>query len=188
MRKQRDSLRLALLMTLTLSGGVADASDRSTLSDPVDNARIEVEKSERRLLLFSGDELIRTYTVGLGFEPVKNKVREGDGATPEGEYIVVVKNPQSQFYLSLGINYPNAHDADRGLESGLISEAEHRDIHRAEERGVRPPWNTALGGEIFIHGRGAGSDWTLGCVALDDPDMKELYGAISIGTRVRIRP
>ena len=188
MQKQWKQLALAWLITLTLVGGGADASDRSPLGTPVADARIEVRKSERRLLLYSGDQLIRSYTIGLGFEPVQDKAREGDGATPEGEYFIVVKNPKSQFYLSVGLNYPNAADADRGLESGLISVAEHREIRRAERRGVRPPWDTALGGEIFIHGRGAGSDWTLGCIALDDADMKELYRAISVGTRVRIKP
>jgi lipoprotein-anchoring transpeptidase ErfK/SrfK len=50
------------------------------------------------------------------------------------------------------------------------------------------PWNTALGGEIFIHGHGSGSDWTWGCVALDDADIQELYSLIPVGTPVRIHP
>ncbi len=58
----------------------------------------------------------------------------------------------------------------------------------AIDNGRCPPWNTRLGGEIFIHGRGSGSDWTLGCVALDDADMKELYDAVSLGTPVIIHP
>jgi murein L,D-transpeptidase YafK len=101
---------------------------------------------------------------------------------------VCIKNPHSQYLLSLGINYPNSVDAARGLEAGLISQAEHDRIVRAEKRGVCPPWNTRLGGEIFIHGRGAGSDWTLGCVALDDDAMRRLFAEVEVGTPVHIAP
>jgi lipoprotein-anchoring transpeptidase ErfK/SrfK len=51
-----------------------------------------------------------------------------------------------------------------------------------------PPQNTKLGGEIYIHGHGAGSDWTWGCVALENEDVKELYEAVSMGTTVTILP
>jgi lipoprotein-anchoring transpeptidase ErfK/SrfK len=50
----------------------------------------------------------------------------------------------------------------------------------------KPPWNTALGGEVMIHGGGTANDWTWGCVALADADIKELFAAIPIGTPVRI--
>ena len=158
------------------------------ITKPLKNARIVVLKDQRRLILYSGERLVREYSIGLGFEPVADKYREGDGATPEGSYRVCVKNPQSRFYLSLGLDYPNVADADAGLKDGLISESEHSAIVDAARQGRRPPWNTALGGEIFIHGRGSSSDWTLGCIALDDADIKELYAAVSIGTPVEIRP
>ena len=182
-----------ILMAGAVSIATADPASQGTkaatpIDSPVSDARIEIDKSDRELLLYSGDEMLRRFPVGLGFNPVDDKVREGDGATPEGEFIVVVKNPQSQFYLSLGINYPNREDAERGLADGLISAEEHRRIVAADSKGTRPPWNTALGGEIFIHGRGSSSDWTLGCVALDDSNMKELFAAVEPGTPVIIRP
>ena len=190
------SCRIALLFIFAVGAVDIAAADpaprslesRAPIDSPVNNARIEIDKSDRELLLYSGDEMLRRFPVGLGFNPVDDKVREGDGATPEGEFIVVVKNPQSQFYLSLGINYPNREDAERGLADGLISAEEHRRIVAADSKGTRPPWNTALGGEIFIHGRGSSSDWTLGCVALDDSNMKELFAAVAPGTPVIIRP
>jgi len=155
---------------------------------PVPDARIEVFKSERRLRLYSGTRLIRDFRIGLGGNPVGPKIREGDGATPEGEYRVCVKNPQSRFYLSVGISYPGPEDADRGVQAGLIGASEQRKIVAAAEKGSCPPWNTALGGEIFIHGNGSSSDWTLGCIALDDADMQEIYAAVEIGTVVVIHP
>ncbi len=158
------------------------------LAIPLPDAKIVVHKARRQLLLYSGDRLLRRVPIGLGFQPSGTKRRQGDGATPEGEYFVCVKNPQSQYYLSLGINYPNSEDAEHGLKTETITERDHRRIVAAERGGRTPPWDTPLGGEIFIHGRGSGSDWTLGCIALDDPAMKELFDAVEVGTPVIIEP
>ena len=85
------------------------------------------------------ESVVRTYQVGLGFNPVPDKQREGDGATPEGDFYVFMKNDKSAYYLSLGISYPNIEDADRGLRDGLISQKEHDAIVKAIQRkGPRP--------------------------------------------------
>lgn len=155
---------------------------------PLVNPRIVVRKAARRLTLFSGGEAVRVYTVVLGFAPEGDKVRQGDGRTPEGTFYVCVKNDKSNFYLSLGLTYPDAEDAARGLGDGLITRRQHDRIVRAAARKARPPWDTALGGEIFIHGGGASSDWTVGCVALDNAHIKELFDSVPMGTPVRIEP
>jgi murein L,D-transpeptidase YafK len=160
----------------------------SSIQAPVAEARIEVQKANRKLLLYSGEKLLRTYPVGLGFNPVEPKKVQGDGATPEGEYFVCVKNPHSRYFLSLGLSYPNSLDADRALKTNLVTKVQRDRIVESERRGTCPPWNTRLGGEIFIHGRGSSSDWTLGCVALDDPDMAELFRAVELGSKVVIKP
>jgi len=125
---------------------------RARLQVPLADPRIVITKGERRLRLYSGEEAVRTYPIGLGFSPVGDKEREGDGRTPEGEFYVCVKNPRSAFLLSLGLSYPNQEDAERGLSNGLISRTEHDRIVRAIGGGRTPPWNTDLGGEVFIHG------------------------------------
>jgi murein L,D-transpeptidase YafK len=150
--------------------------------------RIVIYKKDRKLELYSDTTLIKTYRVGLGFSPVADKVREGDGATPEGDFYIFVKNSKSAYYLSLGVSYPNEEDAARGLRDGLITKAEHDAIVAAIRRQVAPPQYTKLGGLIYIHGHGAQSDWTWGCVALENDDMKELYDAVSVGTPVTIKP
>jgi murein L,D-transpeptidase YafK len=155
---------------------------------PSQELRIEVFKARRELVLYSGARLLKTYRIGLGFAPARRKSRQGDGGTPEGRYVVCRKNPASRFYLSLGLSYPNGEDAERGLAAGLISRAQHRRIRDALASGGCPPWNTRLGGEIFIHGNGSNSDWTLGCIALDDTDMKDLYQSVPVGTPVTIHP
>ena len=155
---------------------------------PINDPHIIVYKSARKLELYSGKTLLHTYRVGLGFNPVADKQREGDGATPEGEFYVFVKNNKSAYYLSLGVSYPNAEDAARGLRAGLITKAQHDAILEAIRKKMAPPQYTKLGGLIYIHGNGAGRDWTWGCVALENEDMKELYDEVSVGTRVTIKP
>jgi murein L,D-transpeptidase YafK len=150
--------------------------------------RIVISKSERRLELYDGDHLVKTYKISLGFAPEGDKLRQGDGKTPEGEYLVVVKNDKSRYYLSLGLNYPSVKDAEQGLANRLITRAQYDAIARSIKERKLPPQNTRLGGEIYIHGGGSASDWTLGCVALDDPDIRELFEVVSIGTVVVIEP
>ena len=94
----------------------------------------------------------------------------------------------SAYYLSLGISYPNAEDAERGLRAKLITRDQHAKITSAIKRRIAPPQDTPLGGQIYIHGKGANRDWTWGCVALDDTDIKELFDSVPINTRVTINP
>ncbi|HEV2827122.1 MAG TPA: L,D-transpeptidase [Pyrinomonadaceae bacterium] len=164
------------------------APQRPALKLPLKDPRIVVSKSKRRLELYADGRLVRTYKIGLGLNPVPNKQRQGDRATPEGEFHVFTKNNKSAFYLSLGISYPNVEDAERGLRDHLISRAQHDAIVKAIKRKATPPQNTALGGDIYIHGSGAGSDWTWGCVALENEDIHELFQAIPVGTTVIINP
>jgi murein L,D-transpeptidase YafK len=165
-----------------------EISPKEPLKLPLANPRLIVLKSERRLELYAGGALVRTYKVGLGTNPIPDKEREGDRATPEGEFYVFTRNDKSAFYLSLGISYPNAEDAARGLRAGLISPAEHDAIVKAIKGRVAPPQHTALGGDIYIHRNGAASDWTWGCVALENEDIRELFAAVPVGTAVTIKP
>ena len=161
---------------------------RRALRLPLKNPRIVVMKGKRRMELHADGSIVRTYQIGLGLNPVLDKVRQGDRATPEGEFYVFTRNNRSAFYLSLGISYPNVEDAERGLRDGLISRAQHDAIVRAIKRKATPPQNTKLGGDIYIHGNGAKSDWTWGCVALENEDMRELFDAVTVGTPVTIKP
>jgi murein L,D-transpeptidase YafK len=168
-------LLLALFLTLAAADGFAQYS-------------ITVKKGDRKLVLFKDGKQVRTYPIALGTAPTGHKLKQGDRKTPEGTYYICRKNPNSQFYLSLGLSYPNKQDAAAGLKSKLINKRQHDQIVRAIDRGDCPPWNTALGGEIFIHGNGSEPDWTWGCVALDDPKMKELYDLVPVGTALTVEP
>ncbi len=164
-----------------------------TLENPqllpeIENPRLVVKKSERKLEVFDGEKLIKTYKIVLGFAPEGDKEIEGDGKTPLGEFYVFTKNDRSRFYLSLGLSYPSIDDATRGLKENLISQAEHDAIVQAVGEKRMPPQNTKLGGEIYIHGGGTEKDWTWGCMALKNEEMKEIFDTIPVGAKVTIEP
>lgn len=135
--------------------------------------RIVVEKAARRLTVYQDGQPVREYRVALGFSPRGDKVRQGDGRTPEGLFHIDRKNAGSAYHLSLGLDYPRA--ADRA---------------RATAGGYDP------GGDIMIHGQPnqmpAGTvitrDWTAGCIAVSDAEMEELFAATAVGTPVEVRP
>jgi len=164
-----------------------DVSPRSLRLPALKDPRIVVMKTAHRVIVYDGQRLVKVYRAAIG-EGRGDKVREGDKCTPEGQFAVCVKNADSKYVKALGLSYPNVEDAERGLRDGLITQAQARAIASAIQRGARPPWNTPLGGEIMIHGAGAGRDWTLGCIALDDEDILELFPAIPLHTPVEIRP
>ena len=185
-------LSFACLLISLVAFGAKPISLRPTTATqsqlPLTAPRIVVKKAERRLFLYDGNKLVKTYRIGLGLSPKGDKVRQGDRRTPEGDFYIFTRNDKSAFYLSLGVSYPNAPHADRGLRDGLISKSQHDAIMRALKLKRTPPQNTGLGGDIYIHGRGAGSDWTWGCVALEDTDIRELFDTVTVGTPVAILP
>lgn len=132
--------------------------------------RLEVFKQSRVLRVWHERRLLKQYNVELGFGPTGHKQFEGDGKTPEGAYIIDRRNPNSSFYLSLGISYPN-----------------ERDVAFARSLGKLP------GGDIFIHGQPniagpRGPDWTAGCIAVRNKEMRELYAMVKDGTPIVIFP
>jgi len=154
----------------------------------LENPRLVVKKEKRKLQVFDGEKLVKTYAMVLGFTPNGDKEIEGDGKTPEGEFYIFTKNEKSRFFLSLGLSYPSIDDAKRGLAEKLISAEEHDQIVEAIKNKQMPPQKTGLGGEIYIHGGGIIADWTDGCVALRNEEMQELFDAIPVGTAVTILP
>ncbi|MDQ3710746.1 MAG: L,D-transpeptidase family protein [Acidobacteriota bacterium] len=173
-----------IVLTATFFG----SSQTRQLLSPMKNPHVVIKKEKRLLQIFDGEKLVKKYKIVLGFAPLADKQIEGDGKTPEGTFYVFTKNDQSRFHVSLGVSYPNVEDAERGLKNKLITAEEHEAIVNAIGKKQMPPQKTALGGEIYIHGGGTESDWTDGCVALENEEMKEIFDAIPVGTRVKIEP
>lgn len=153
-----------------------------------------VDKAGRELVAFQDGRKAGAFPVSFGVDPVSDKRRLGDLATPEGLYFVSYKKDPSQYHRTLGLSYPSPADAEKGLAGGVISVSEYLKILSAA-RGSRPgPCGTRLGCAIAIHGGGVyrrfgenlERDWTEGCVALDDRDMDRLFAFSRRGDRVVI--
>jgi murein L,D-transpeptidase YafK len=174
---------------------------RLKIALPLAKGRIVVLKSQRRLDLYSGDVLLKSYRVSLGSNPVGRKKQQGDGRTPEGQFYICTRNNKtSLFHIFLGLSYPALPDAKRAVENKAISPREFQAIRqRLASRGA-PLWGTRLGGWVGIHGGTDGAfahrtmksrksrDWTAGCVAITNREIDELYVATQIGTPVLIKP
>jgi len=136
---------------------------------------IIIQKKARTMELMRAGQVLKTYKIALGGEPVGAKTMQGDHRTPEGDYVINSRNTHSQFHRSLHISYPNAADRER-----------------ARKLGVAP------GGDVYIHGLPNGygfigaahraRDWTDGCIAVTDQEIEEIWKLVDDGTPVEIRP
>lgn len=164
-----------------------DLAAERGLDWPLTGVKLVVDKSDRRMWLYSGETEVKVYRVALGGAPEGDKVRQGDQRTPVGAFRVVTRNDRSLYHLFLGLSYPDAADADRGLRDGLITETQARDLREADDSRGKPRWDTALGGAIGVHGNGGAYDWTLGCIAVEDAEIEEIWEVAPHGTVVEIR-
>ncbi|MGX0903913.1 murein L,D-transpeptidase YafK [Roseovarius sp. MBR-79] len=159
--------RFALLAGAAALAGCAEKSKFRTYRGP-EVTRLVVNKGEREMFLYHNRRVLKRYDVDLGFAPAGHKAFEGDGKTPEGEYHIDRRNPDSAFHLSLGVSYPN-----------------EQDISFARAHGKSP------GGDIFIHGEPnllgfLKPDWTAGCIAVTNREMEDVYAMVRTGTPITI--
>jgi murein L,D-transpeptidase YafK len=175
----RKPLYVVLAAWIALVSGVAGVNAHTGGTSGLKADRILVIKSERRLLLLRGGQVLKSFPVSLGRAPEGRKTREGDGRTPEGIYRIDGRNSKSWFHRSLHISYPNRFDTEQ-----------------AQRQGVAP------GGEIVIHGlpkdyrrfyRSFGpdffkSDWTEGCIAVSNKAIEAIWTLVDDGTPIEIRP
>jgi hypothetical protein len=153
-----------------------------------------VDKARQELTVFKDGRKVAAYPVSFGVDPVSDKRRSHDYATPEGLYFISYKKSPSQYHRTLGLSYPSPADAEKALAGGVISGAEYAKILAAARRSRPGPCGTGLGCAIAIHGGGVfrqfgthlERDWTEGCVALDNGDMDRLFALCGPGDRVVI--
>ena len=162
----------ALLLLVSVDPGLQGGAQANDF--PVAD-KVLVEKGERKLHLLKGGVAFRSFDIALGIRPVGDKEKEGDFKTPEGNYLLDAKNPDSEFFLAIHVSYPNSQD-------------------RAEARskGVDP------GGAIMIHGQPNDptrseayyrtQDWTNGCIAVSNSDMIDIWLMTADNTPIEIRP
>ncbi len=178
----RRNVLVAIVLLLSIAAAVEDwdflqlgrqipelvpAADRADL--------IRVDKTARTLSLLRGGDIIGVYKISLGTDSKEHKIKEGDGRTPEGRYVIDSKNNHSRFHLSLHVSYPNAGDRERALRLGV-----------------------SPGGDIMVHGLPNGlswlgklhlrRDWTDGCIAVTNPEIDDIWARVAPGTAIEIRP
>lgn len=150
------SLIAAAALMLAVAAPVVSAEDFPLAE------KVVVEKENRKLHLMRDGEPFRTFDIALGIEPIGDKSKEGDFRTPEGTYLLDARNPDSDYFLSIRISYPDGQDR-----------------REAAQEGVDP------GGQIMIHGQPntptysaayyKTSDWTNGCIAVSNSDMIDIW-------------
>lgn len=137
--------------------------------------KVLVVKSERQLHLVSRGETLRTYRVSLGKQPTGHKRREGDQRTPEGFYWLDWRKTSEKYNLSMHISYPNARDLEQARADG-VNPGSMIMLHGTPVDEEYPEW--------FFHTL----DWTEGCIALTNADMREVWSLVKDGTLIEIRP
>lgn len=173
---QRYVFTAAIILSLAGSLGVVDDATAQANKQPIPQADyVVVIKGARTLSLMRQGKMLKTYKISLGRDPVGHKEKAGDSKTPEGDYIIDWRNPDSKFHLSLHISYPSPQDKIQA------------------ELGGRAP-----GGAIMIHGRPnwtgwmrslyEDQDWTEGCIAVSNAEMDEIWAAVPDGTPISILP
>ncbi|WP_071674308.1 L,D-transpeptidase family protein [Nioella nitratireducens] len=159
---------LLAIVALALLMAAGCSTEIPTYTGP-EVTRVVVSKADRQLYLLHGTEVLERYDIELGFAPEGHKQVEGDGRTPEGSYIIDRRNPNSAYYLSIGISYPNTEDRAAAADLGQ-----------------------SPGGDIFIHGTPREwrrqEDWTAGCIAISNRDMRDVYSMVRDGTQIDILP
>ena len=153
------------------------------------STRIYVSKMAKELTLIADNKVVGKWPCSLGeFSANGTKQRQGDRTTPNGDYYICVRNDNSAYHLSLGLSYPDKAAADRGFEQGIITQEEKDAIYTAIDKKVCPPWNTALGGAIMIHGNYQKGVPTAGCVAVSNDVMDIIWPYGQLGIKVSVGP
>ena len=133
---------------------------------------IIVDKFNHSCLLIHRGRIQTRYRADLGRKWYQRKSQAQDASTPEGEYVITRLIPRGKYGLALLINYPNKEDIAR--------------FQSLKGDGTLPQ-SARIGGNIEIHGKGGKeTDWTDGCISLNDDDMPQLYGFAYTGMPVTI--
>ena len=167
--RSKAALALAAVLCAQPFASAALADDTADL--------VWVRKSERTLHLLRDYEIVRSYPIALGRNPVGHKTAAGDSRTPEGLYWIDWRNPNSRFHLSLHVSYPNENDLRRARRAN-VDAGDNIMIHGQ-------PGNVTERGQP---GKTPDPDWTDGCIALDNRDMEEVWRLVADDTPILIEP
>jgi murein L,D-transpeptidase YafK len=169
------------------------------ISPPVgggqDTIRILIDTKELTLkVIQGGQEALSFSDIAIGRYGATTDKKRGDHKTPLGHFTIGWITDKTSFHRFFGFRYPNKEYAERAFQDGLLDQKTRNRILQAFAAGRLPPQNTALGGNLGIHGIGKGDtnihqlyNWTSGCVALTNEQIDSLTPWIKVGTSVEIR-
>ena len=179
-------LRTCILLCCSFFSFAVSADEGIWLLVDTKAYKIEVKQGEQSI------ETINGIAIGRGGAGLKT--HRGDDITPQGNYQIGWVGEKSNFRKFFGLTYPSKQDAEVALKRGVISQHDYYDILASHQLNLVPPQNTPLGGQIGIHGLGAGDekvhqafDWTHGCIALTNSQIDHLSQWLDTGTVVKIR-
>jgi murein L,D-transpeptidase YafK len=145
-----------------------------------DDISVLIDKSDYTLRIMADTLIIKEFPVVFGKNPEDDKLRQGDRCTPEGTFTIITKYPHKSWSKFIWLNYPNEESWKKhndALQAGII------------------PANSQIGGQVGIHGVPEGMDmaidlkmnWTMGCIAMKNKDVNEIYPYITETTKIVIR-
>lgn len=190
---QSSIFMIAIMITLSMM--VLSCEALAKEDDYQDDYRLVISKTKRTLEVWRSDQLIKTYKAATGKGGVGDKVRQGDGKTPLGNYKVTTLKSSGNFHYFIHLNYPNLADSLQGYENDIISANQFKQLAISYKK-KQPLQNTILGGYIGIHGLGFSTNkklnihenlnWTDGCIAVTNEEIMDILQYVNIGTDVII--
>ncbi len=177
---------LALAMCLPINQVLAAASDDIWLSVDTDGLSLAVMQGDAPVKVFEN--------IAIGSNGATMVRTRDDSTTPLGEFTITEVKRSARFKLFMALNYPNLDHTERAFSDNRIGLREYKTLISDLKNGRPPAQNTSLGGQLGIHGVGAGDmkihqtvNWTNGCIALTNDQLMELAGWVTVGTRVVVR-
>lgn len=191
---QNASLLLSLLFSAFLAAGTFIPLYPATAAPTVD-VWLAVDTNKLSLTIMQGDTKLKLFeNIAIGSNgPTLVKQRD-DQTTPLGEFTITEIRRSQRFELFMEFNYPNLDHTERAFAENRIDASVYKALRYNLDRGKPPSQSTPLGGQLGIHGLGKGDqlvhesvNWTDGCIALTNEQLKELAGWVAVGTRVVVR-
>ncbi len=165
-----------------------NAGEKLSPCDKAPDNYVVVHKTPRNIALCNSGKLVKNARIGLGFSPVGDKAKQGDGRTPEGVLYVAATLPNSDYHRAFLLSYPRKEDAARAYNEGLIDKPAHDQIIEAQSKCEEPLQDTALGGAVEIHGEGSSKDWTAGCIGMENEDIDRVWDVLKQNDTIVVLP
>jgi lipoprotein-anchoring transpeptidase ErfK/SrfK len=193
--KQCSTVTLSLLFALSLIVPLLIPLPNAQAAPVASDVWVEVDTEHLSLAVMEGEKSLQIFeNIAIGSNGPTLSRRRNDSTTPLGEFTITEIRRSQRFKLFMAFNYPNLDHTERAYLEKRINASEYKALRYDLDRGLPPSQSTSLGGQLGIHGLGAGDlkvhetvNWTEGCIALTNEQLLELAKWVVVGTRVVVR-